>query len=121
VILLAEDVEDVRELLAFTLTSRGYTVETAVNGRAVLEVLARTRPCLIILDLVMPVMTGHQVLAELKARKLDDIPVCVISALGGPAPSQAVASLVKPFDVSAVVAVAATYCAHVVRSPERRD
>jgi DNA-binding response OmpR family regulator len=116
VILLAEDDEDVREMLAFTLTSRGYTVETAVNGREVLDLLSRTRPCLVILDLVMPLMTGQQVLAEMKARKLDDIPVCVISALGGPPPPQAVTSLVKPFDVADVVAIAAKYCAHV-RAP----
>jgi CheY-like chemotaxis protein len=116
-ILLAEDDDDVREMLAFTLTSRGYIVEAVTHGGAVLEALVRSRPCLLILDLVMPVMTGQQVLAEMKARKLDDIPVCVMSALGGPPLPHAVASLTKPFDVADVVAVAAKYCSHTSRAP----
>jgi CheY-like chemotaxis protein len=120
VILLAEDDEDVREMLAFSLTSRGYTVETVTHGAAVLESLARKRPGLVILDLVMPVMTGHEVLAQMKARNLSDIPVCVISALGGPAPVEAAAALTKPFDVADVVAVAAKYCAHVARASDTR-
>jgi CheY-like chemotaxis protein len=111
--LLAEDDEDVREMLAFTLTTRGYTVEAVSHGGEVLAALARTRPCLLILDLVMPVMTGHQVLAAMKAQKLDDIPVCVISALGGAPPAPAVALLSKPFEVAEVVAIASRYCAHV--------
>jgi DNA-binding response OmpR family regulator len=112
VILLAEDDEDVREMLAFTLSSRGFAVETVGDGGAVLESIARTRPCLIILDLVMPVMTGQEVLAQMKARRMDDVPVCVISALGGPTPPEAVACLCKPFEVAEVVSIAAKYCRH---------
>ena len=104
-------------MLTFALTSRGYTVEAVTNGGAVLESLAKHRPCLLILDLVMPVMTGHQVIAQMKARQLDDIPVCVISALDRAPPPEAVAALTKPFEVADVVAVVAKYCSHVTRAP----
>jgi len=110
VILLVEDDEDVREMLKLTLEMSGYAVDVAMNGTAALEALDRERPCLVILDLVMPVMDGWQVLAQMKARQLGDIPVCVISALSGRSPSEAVASLCKPFDTSELLAVAARYC-----------
>lgn len=113
-ILLVEDDEDVREMLAFTLESSGYVLETARHGGAALEALARQRPCLMILDLLMPVMNGWQVITEMKARKLD-VPVCVISALGERVPAEAVASLRKPFDKSELLDVAARYCVHAPR------
>jgi len=110
VILLVEDDEDVREMLKLTLEMSGYAVDVANNGVAALEAVDRHRPCLMILDLVMPVMNGWEVLEQMKARRLTDIPVCVISALSGPAPSEAVASLRKPFDASELLAIAARYC-----------
>jgi DNA-binding response OmpR family regulator len=112
VILLVEDDEDVREMLKLTLEMSGYVIDVARNGTAALEALDRRRPCLVILDLVMPVLNGWEVLAQMKARGLDDIPVCVISALGGRAPSEAVASLCKPFETNELLAVAARYCTH---------
>lgn len=101
-------------MLAFTLSSRGYMVEVVNNGSAALAALERARPCLMILDLVMPVMTGWQVLGEMKARGFGDVPVCVISALNSTNPPEAVASLCKPFDTHDMIAVAARYCRHVL-------
>jgi len=118
VILLVEDDEDVRDMLEFTLKSSGHVLELANHGRAALDALERQRPCLIILDLLMPVMTGWQVLVEMKQRKLDDIPVCVISALGERIPPEAIASLRKPFDAKELLAIAARYCSHA--SPTAR-
>ena len=97
-------------MLKLTLEMSGYVVDVAKNGTAALEALNRQRPCLVILDLVMPVMNGWEVLEHMKARQLGDIPVCVISALSVRAPSEAVASLCKPFDASELLAVAARYC-----------
>jgi len=112
VILLVEDDVDVREMLEFTLRSNGFAVTVASDGSAALAAIEKERPCLIILDLKMPRMSGWEMLAELKARNLDDVPVCVISALETTVPPGAVASFMKPFDVKEVVAVAARYCAH---------
>jgi CheY-like chemotaxis protein len=119
VILLVEDDEDVREMLAFALTSRGFTVEAVSGGREALGAIERQRPCLIILDLVMPVMSGRQVLVELEARGLSSIPVCVISALSDAPPEQAIATLAKPFDVGEVVTLAARYCVHTSTEADR--
>jgi CheY-like chemotaxis protein len=110
VILLVEDDEDVREMLKLTLEVSGYDVDVATNGATALAALGRQRPCLVILDLVMPVMDGWEVLAEMKVRQLGDIPVCVITALSGHAPSEAVASLCKPFDARDLLAIAGRYC-----------
>jgi two-component system response regulator AdeR len=119
--LLVEDDVDVREMLEFTLKSRGFTVELATNGSAALDALAQRRPCLMILDLRMPVMDGWQVIAQMKERALADVPVCVISALEERIPSQAVASLCKPFDARELLAVAARYCAHVTPAAGRAE
>lgn len=115
-LLLVEDDEDVREMLELTFRNRGYDVEVASDGSAALEIMARQRPCMVILDLVMPVMDGWETLAQMKARDLGDVPVCVISALGERTPSEAVASLCKPFDVNELVAIAARYCPHSSRA-----
>ena len=111
-ILLVEDDEDVREMLEFTLRSHGIAVKVAKDGASALAALEDVRPCLMILDLVMPMMTGWQVVEQMKARHLDDIPVCVISALGTSGPPEAVATFSKPFDVRELVAFAARYCSH---------
>jgi CheY-like chemotaxis protein len=112
VILLVEDDEDVREMLAFTLETRGYQVTVVKNGSDALEALASLQPCLVILDLVMPVMTGWQVIAEMQVRGLAKVPVCVISALNSQSPPEAVATLCKPFDTRELFAVASRYCGH---------
>lgn len=111
-ILLVEDDEDVREMVKLTLELSGYTVDVAGNGTAALAALDRQRPCLVILDLVMPELDGWGVLAQMKARQLADIPVCVISALSDRTPSEVAASLSKPFDTNELLAVAARYCSH---------
>jgi len=97
-------------MLKLTLEMSGYVVDVARDGIAALEALDQQRPCLVILDLVMPELDGWGVLAQMKARKLDDIPVCVISALSERTPSDVVASLRKPFDTNELLAVASRYC-----------
>jgi len=111
VILLVEDDEDVREMLAFTLRCWGYKVELAKDGKAALASLEKNRPCLVILDLYMPGMNGWKVMTQMAARKLD-APVCVITALEGPTPENAIATLYKPFEAKALLAVASQYCSH---------
>lgn len=111
-ILLVEDDVDVSEMLEFAFRSKGFAVEVATNGTAALNAIERHRPCLVILDLIMPRMTGWQFMAQLKERKLADLPICLISAVGTSLPTDAVASFQKPFDVKELVAFAARYCSH---------
>lgn len=119
VILLVEDDEDVRDMLCLTLELNGHAVDVAHHGGAALEALERRRPCLVILDLVMPVMNGWQVLAQMHARRLGDIPVCVITALDERTPAEAVAALCKPFGANELLAVADRYCPHATPTPRR--
>ena len=81
-ILVVEDNESVRELLATRLERRGYAVETAANGREALAVMRQHVFDLILLDIMMPEMNGYDVLKHLKAdEELSQIPVIVLSAI----------------------------------------
>ena len=57
-VLVVEDDPDVRSALNDLLEAEGYEVETASNGKEALERLAEHRPGLVLLDLMMPVMSG---------------------------------------------------------------
>ena len=90
--LVVEDDEDVREAVATILSDEGYLVVTACHGREALELLERgARPCLVLLDLMMPVMDGWEVLEEMQHHAwMSTIPVIVLSAsrdAGPPAPN----------------------------------
>ena len=82
VILVVDDNEDNRDMLARRLRRQGYEVLTAAGGRAALETLAARPLDLVLLDVMMPEMDGYAVLQQLKADPaLRDIPVLMISAL----------------------------------------
>lgn len=109
-ILLVEDDEDVRDMLELTLRLSGFEVELAADGTSALRALEQRRPCLMILDLVMPGIGGHGVLAQLRERGGDPIPVCVITALDGAEPEGVVGVLRKPLETARLLALAARYC-----------
>lgn len=80
-VLIVDDNDDVREVLAYVIGTHGYAVETARNGREALDKLRHVHPCVIILDLNMPDMTGRQFRqAQLADGDLRGIPVVVYSA-----------------------------------------
>ena len=83
-ILLVEDDFDVREALAETLRDEGYAVECAVDGVQALDYLrSGGRPGLILLDLMMPRMSGSEFRMVQKVDpQLADLPVVLISADG---------------------------------------
>jgi adenylate cyclase len=82
VILVVDDSEDNRDMLARRLRRQGYKVLTADGGRAALTVLTDTLVDLVLLDVMMPDLDGYAVLERLKADPaLRDIPVLMISAL----------------------------------------
>jgi CheY-like chemotaxis protein len=84
VILVVDDDAGIRDSLADLLDDEGYQVVTANDGRdglAKLRQLNASRPCVILLDLMMPVMNGPQFYAEQQRDPaLASIPVVVISA-----------------------------------------
>lgn len=81
-VLIIEDDANIRDVLKLALNFEGYDVVTANNGQEGLQVLDKeTRPGLILLDLMMPVMNGWEFVDELKKRDKDSqIPVVVVSA-----------------------------------------
>ena len=82
VILVVDDNEDNRDMLARRLRRQGYAVPTAAGGRAALAALATTAVDLVLLDVMMPDLDGYGVLQQLKADPARrDIPVLMISAL----------------------------------------
>ena len=81
-LLVVDDVEMNRDLLARRLRQQGHAVETAENGREALERLRREEFDLVLLDVMMPEMDGYQVLEELRAdERLRGLPVIMVSAL----------------------------------------
>jgi len=78
-ILLVDDEEDFRKLLAFWLKSRGYCVVTAGNGQEAIQSVKLENPDIIFLDINMPVLDGLDTLKELREFN-KDVPVIIISA-----------------------------------------
>jgi len=80
-ILVVEDDDDTREALCILLAGERYDVLRARNGLEALQIVARIRPALIIMDLSMPVMNGWQLLQCFRDEKLlPSVPVIVLSA-----------------------------------------
>jgi DNA-binding NtrC family response regulator len=80
-ILIADDEPSNRAILGQELKHRGYTVETANTGAETLRRTEAWRPDLLILDFMMPDLSGLDVLRELR-KKPDDVPVIMITAYG---------------------------------------
>jgi CheY-like chemotaxis protein len=103
-VLVVEDHKDSREMLEEFLTEEGFTVESAVNGLEALERLMRApRPDVVLLDLMMPVMTGWDLMARVAQEpSLWGLPVIVVSGAGStrPVPRGIVASIPKPLDLN---------------------
>jgi class 3 adenylate cyclase/CheY-like chemotaxis protein len=81
-ILVVDDNAANRDVLARRLTREGHKVATAVSGAAALDLIAQQDFDIVLLDLIMPGMSGFEVLRRLKAdERTSHIPVIVISAL----------------------------------------
>ena len=82
-ILLAEDEQQIGDMVAFKLTNSGHQVVRVVDGEAALTAAERDRPDVIILDVMMPLVDGFAVLGRLKANPdLRTIPVIMLTARG---------------------------------------
>ena len=82
-ILIAEDEEAYSRVLKYKLEDEGFTVSTAINGVEALKGAQNKKPDLLLLDLIMPVMDGFEVLEKWsKDAVLKKIPVIVLSNLG---------------------------------------
>jgi DNA-binding response OmpR family regulator len=71
-VLVADDDQDIRELVELKLSSAGYDVVTVGDGQSALDALLSTRPDLAVLDVMMPVLSGTDVLRALRQRTADE-------------------------------------------------
>jgi CheY-like chemotaxis protein len=102
-ILVVDDEEPVRELLAMVLEAVGHQVQQAIHGRQALDLAAQQPPDLVIVDAMMPVMGGAELCRRLKSTpSTAAVPVILMSAAGAPAArgANADAFLAKPFNLS---------------------
>ncbi len=93
-ILVIDDEPPIRKLLRMGLSSQGYHILEAPDGRAALELLGREKLDLVILDLGLPDMKGHELLRIIRERD-ENIPVVVLSSRGDEA------GKVEAFDLGA--------------------
>ena len=81
-ILVVEDDLDIRELERYALSSNGYTVFEAENGKEALSVLEKEPVDLVILDIMMPVMDGLSAIKAIRYTLQSTVPIIVVSAKG---------------------------------------
>ncbi len=82
-ILVADDDADSRTAIAAVLSAEGYHIISAESGEAALELAVSLRPDVILLDVLMPGLSGYEVCARLREhRVLRDVPIVIVSGLG---------------------------------------
>lgn len=82
-LLIVDDDIAIRRFLRITFEANGYGVCEAENGRGALQMVAIEQPAMVLLDLGLPDLDGHQVIAEL--RQWSDVPILVLSVRGSEA------------------------------------
>ncbi|MCD7780830.1 MAG: response regulator transcription factor [Candidatus Gastranaerophilales bacterium] len=107
-LLIADDDNEIRELLEFDLSHSGYSVDSAKNGEEALQMALTNSYDLILLDVMMPKMNGFDVCKNIRAAK-PDIPILMLTAKGTITDktqgfnSGADDYIVKPFDIQEVL------------------
>ena len=113
-VLIVEDDEDLRDMMAQMLNIEGFHTATVANGREALDYLhATAKPNVILLDLMMPVMDGWEFRRQQKADpELAPVPVIVLSALDQTraATVDAEAFLKKPLDFERLLELVRGHC-----------
>jgi CheY-like chemotaxis protein len=111
--IVVDDDADIREALTDALESEGYRVARAANGREALSLMNSLPACVVVLDLMMPVMSGWQVLDAMRADPaLRGVAVVVMTAYPDAPPDVSVVR--KPFSIRDLVTA-------MRRVAERRD
>jgi DNA-binding response OmpR family regulator len=97
---IVEDDQAISQMYRFKFEAEGYTVETAENGKLGLALAEHMKPDIILLDIMMPVMTGDQMLEALRASEWGkNIKVIILTNMG----EQEIPPKVKELGVSGVI------------------
>lgn len=122
-VLIVEDEEPIAEALTYIIEEAGYRAVAAENGRQGLEITRARHPALIITDLMMPLMSGAEFIAAIRAESGDGVgpaPPIVLMTAGGMRHAQGVGAdevLLKPFDVEKVEEILHRYLRSGWRRP----
>jgi CheY-like chemotaxis protein len=115
-ILVADDDPDILSIVSMSLETQGYTVHKATNGREAVDLAREHHPDLILMDMMMPVVSGYEAVAELKAD--DGTRDIVIVGLSAKAMATDMARatdagidgyITKPFRIAQVLSVVESY------------
>jgi CheY-like chemotaxis protein len=111
-VLVVEDHDDIRQAIGEILEDEGYDVALAEDGARALELLeGLARPCLLLVDLIMPGVDGWQLLGALaQDDRLATIPVVVMSAAADPKTAQVHPTLKKPIDLDILLRIVRDHC-----------
>jgi two-component system, sensor histidine kinase and response regulator len=110
-ILIVDDERDIRESLKDFFEDEGYTVSTACDGAEAMRMLNHgAPPCVVILDLLMPVLGGNEVYAKMQADpRLARVPVIVSTSDPASAPS-GVLLMKKPINLDRLLGAVEQHC-----------
>ncbi|MBL9018407.1 MAG: response regulator [Myxococcales bacterium] len=111
-VLVVDDDDALRGIVAEAIAEAGFVVDQAENGQVALDKMRAAAPCVVLLDLMMPVMDGWQLVTAMEADPvLASVPVCVISAQDRtPPPARVACLLKKPVTLAELVSTVSTYC-----------
>lgn len=112
-VLVVDDDDTIRELIATALSDEGYEIQTAAHGADALDLIARWSPDLILLDMRMPVMDGWEFSEAYRQLPGPLAPIVVLTAgrdAASSASQVAAAGFVsKPFDLNGLLEVVARF------------
>ena len=111
-VLVVEDDQELREMMRDALELNGYAVVTAEHGQDALDKIGGIEHlCLVILDLLMPVMNGWDFVERVRQRaELALVPVVVHSSAPGPAPAGVTRVIQKPMLFDRLMSVVREFC-----------
>jgi two-component system alkaline phosphatase synthesis response regulator PhoP len=115
-ILVADDDPDILSIVSMSLETQGYTVHKATNGREAVDLARQYHPDLILMDMMMPVVSGYEAVGELKADAgTSDIVIVGLSAKAMATDMERATDvgidgyITKPFRIAQVLSVVESY------------
>jgi CheY-like chemotaxis protein len=108
-ILVVEDSAEVSEAIVTLLEQQGYRVNAAANGEEAIQLLHTHKPRLVLVDLIMPVLSGLDLIDAMRMDEtLAQIPVVAMTASN--LRPRGVTTLRKPFGLNGLLGAAKLYC-----------
>ena len=115
-ILVADDDPDILSIVSMSLETQGYTVHKATNGREAVDLARQHHPDLILMDMMMPVLSGYEAVGELKAdAATKDIVIVGLSAKAMATDMERASDvgidgyITKPFRIAQIISVVESY------------